>query len=67
MLFKDIYVVVPAYNEQKVIKDIINNLLKKFPNVIVVNDGSNDRTLEIINELVYTYLHIFNTYEFKTT
>jgi glycosyltransferase involved in cell wall biosynthesis len=51
MLFKDIYVVVPAFNEQKVIKDIINNLLKKFPNVIVVNDGSNDRTLEIINEL----------------
>ena len=43
--------VVPAFNEQKVIKDIINNLLKKFPNVIVVNDGSNDRTLEIINEL----------------
>ena len=43
--------VVPAYNEQKVIKDIINNLLKKFPNVIVVNDGSNDRTLEIINDI----------------
>ena len=51
MLFNEIYVVVPAFNEQKVIKDIINNLLKKFPNIIVVNDGSNDRTLEIINEL----------------
>ena len=51
MLFKDIYVIVPAFNEQKVIKDIINNLLKKFPNVIVINDGSNDKTLEIINDL----------------
>ena len=51
MQFKDIYVVVPAFNEQKVIKDIINSLLKKFSNVIVVNDGSNDRTLEIINDL----------------
>ena len=51
MQFKDIYVVVPAFNEQKVIKDIINSLLKKFSNVIVVNDGSNDRSLEIINDL----------------
>ena len=51
MQFKDIYVVVPAFNEQKVIKDIINSLLKKFSNVIVVNDGSNDRTLEMINDI----------------
>ena len=51
MQFKDIYVVVPAFNEQKIIKDIINSLLKKFSNVIVVNDGSNDRTLEIINDI----------------
>ena len=34
MKFKDIYVIVPAFNEQNVIKDIINNLLKKFSNVI---------------------------------
>ena len=51
MKFKDIYVIVPAFNEQNVIKDIINNLLKKFSNVIVINDGSNDKTLEIINDL----------------
>ena len=51
MKFKDIYVLVPAFNEQKVIKDIINSLLKNFSNVIVINDGSNDRTLEIINDL----------------
>ncbi len=51
MKFKDIYVVVPAFNEQKVIKDIIENLLKNFLNVIVVNDGSNDKTLEMIKDL----------------
>ncbi len=51
MKFKDIYVIVPAFNEQNVIKDIINNLLKKFSNVIVINDGSNDKTLEMINDL----------------
>lgn len=51
MQFKDVYVVVPAFNEQKVIKDIIKKLLKNFSNVIVVNDGSNDRTLEKINDL----------------
>ena len=51
MKFKDIYVIVPAFNEQNVIKDIINNLLKNFSNVIVINDGSNDKTLETINDL----------------
>lgn len=51
MKFKNIYVLVPAFNEQKVIKDIINNLLKNFSNVIVINDGSNDKTLEIIKDL----------------
>jgi len=51
MKFKDIYVIVPAFNEQNVIKDIINNLLKDFSNVIVINDGSNDKTLETINDL----------------
>ncbi len=51
MKFKDVYVIVPAFNEQNVIKDIINNLLKDFSNVIVINDGSNDKTLETINDL----------------
>lgn len=51
MKFKDVYVIVPAFNEQNVIKDIINNLLKNFSNVIVINDGSNDKTLETINDL----------------
>jgi len=42
-------VVIPAYNEGKVINDSINNVLQSdYPhfNIIVVNDGSNDDTLE---------------------
>ena len=48
MKYKDIYVIVPAYNEEKVIKEIISNLLKKFSNVIVVDDGSTDGTFNEI-------------------
>ena len=51
MKFKDIYVVVPVFNEQEVIEDVINDLLKNFSNVVAVNDGSHDKTLQILNDL----------------
>ena len=57
MKYKDIYVIVPAYNEEKVIKEIISNLLKKFSNVIVVDDGSTDRTFNEIKDLDVKILH----------
>ena len=57
MKYKDIYVIVPAYNEEKVIKEIISNLLKKFSNVILVDDGSTDRTFNEIKDLDVKILH----------
>ena len=57
MKYKDIYVIVPAYNEEKVIKEIISNLLKKFSNVIVVDDGSTDGTFNEIKDLDVKILH----------
>jgi len=46
-------IVIPAYNAQKTIKKAINsalrqNFLKKDFEIIVVNDGSTDKTLEIL-------------------
>ncbi len=46
--------IVPARNEERNIKDCINSLLKQnYPNfeLIVVDDRSEDRTLEILNKL----------------
>ena len=57
MKYKDIYVIVPAYNEEKVIKETISNLLKKFSNVIVVDDGSTDGTFNEIKDLDVKILH----------
>ncbi|RJQ51796.1 MAG: glycosyltransferase family 2 protein [Nitrospiraceae bacterium] len=46
-------IVVPAYNEEKTIVESINSLLKlKFPRleIIIVNDGSGDSTLEVLKK-----------------
>jgi len=47
----NISIVIPAYNEESVIQDRINNLAKVYPKdkmeLIISNDGSSDRTEEI--------------------
>jgi len=45
------FVVVPAYNEGRVIGDVITGLASAFPNIVVVNDGSSDETAEILRGL----------------
>jgi hypothetical protein len=48
-----ILVIVPAYNEESSIKGVIDDLRTHFPQgeVLVVNDGSGDRTSEIVKGL----------------
>ncbi len=48
-------IIVPVYNEEKVVKNSINSLLKlDYPNyeIIVVNDGSKDNTAKVAEEMV---------------
>ena len=45
------FVVVPAYNEGRVIGDVITGLASAFPNIVVVNEGSSDETAEILRGL----------------
>ena len=47
---KDIYLVVPAFNEEKTVSQIIEGIAEKGYNVILVNDGSKDKTLELAIE-----------------
>ncbi len=58
----DIFVVVPAYNEEKMIKKTINSLHNEgYYNIIVVDDGSNDRTYDILKKCdVIVCRHVIN-------
>jgi glycosyltransferase involved in cell wall biosynthesis len=54
------FVIIPAYNEQKHITSVIKKA-KKYCNVIVVDDGSTDRTYELAKkEDVPALRHIVN-------
>jgi glycosyltransferase involved in cell wall biosynthesis len=60
-MFDDTYIIVPAYNEEKVIRSTIGELQQSFSNIIVVNDGSSDNTLPLLRELgVITISHLIN-------
>lgn len=52
MIYPTLSVILPAYNEEKVIARTIESLIETdYPNkeIIVVDDGSKDKTLEIAN------------------
>lgn len=46
----NILVVVPAYNEEKTIKDVVLDLKKNGFNILVVDDSSSDRTASLAKE-----------------
>lgn len=50
-------ILICAYNEKRHIRKVVNSCLKKLKNVVVVNDGSKDNTL---NELRKTKAKIIN-------
>jgi len=57
------YVVVPAYNEEKTIGVVLEDLLRYFrrDEIVVVNDGSKDRTEEIARSYgVHVLTHLIN-------
>ncbi len=56
-----IVVVIPAYNEEKVVGEVVHAAIKEGFSVIVVDDGSTDRTGEIAREAgAKIYRHIIN-------
>ena len=46
-----IFVIIPAYNESKTIRDIVQRVLVHCEHVIVVDDASNDETSAAIKDL----------------
>jgi glycosyltransferase involved in cell wall biosynthesis len=60
---KDTYVILPAYNEATRIQPVIEEIAEKGYNMVIVNDGSSDNTLDVIKESKSRYpnqIHIFS-------
>ncbi|MCC5602189.1 glycosyltransferase [Nostoc favosum] len=58
-----ISVIIPAYNSEKTIKETIQSVLKQtFTNfeLIIINDGSRDSTIEVIAEIKDSRIKVFS-------
>ncbi|PRQ12181.1 glycosyl transferase [Corynebacterium sp. 13CS0277] len=45
----DTWLIIPCFNEGTVIRDVIENARRTFPNIVAVNDGSSDNSAEQIH------------------
>jgi polyprenyl-phospho-N-acetylgalactosaminyl synthase len=60
-MHEKVYVIVPVYNEEEEILDVLNDLKRYFKNILVVNDGSTDSTSDILElSNVDTLSHLIN-------
>lgn len=57
---KRVLIIIPAYNEEKSIKTVVDNITNNYPqyDYIVINDGSKDNTARICKENGYSYLDL---------
>jgi len=60
---KNICVLIPTYNNEKTLRRVIDGVLDYTNNIIIVNDGSTDSTLEILK--TYPQISVINLPENK--
>lgn len=58
-------IIIPVYNGEKYINECLNSIIKEIKNkkeiqIIIINDGSSDKTKEIIEAIEYENLKIYN-------
>ena len=58
---EEVAVIIPVYNEGKVIKSVIDKVLKEYKYVVCINDGSSDNSREeILKTKAYFVDHPIN-------
>jgi len=58
---KGIFIVIPAYNEAKTVREVVQELLASYTHVIVVDDGSSDETYsETLTSRATLLHHVIN-------
>lgn len=57
---KKILIIIPAYNEEGNIKNVVDNILNNFPqyDYVVIDDGSTDQTKQICSDNNYNYISL---------
>lgn len=57
---KELLIIIPAYNEEENIQNVVEHIIKHYPqyDYVVVNDGSKDRTGSICREKGYELLDL---------
>lgn len=57
----DVAIIIPVYNEGRVVKSVVQDILKYFSNVVCVNDGSqDDSSQQIATTTAYLIEHPIN-------
>ena len=56
----DLLIIIPAYNEEGSIENVVNNIIQNYPqyDYVIINDGSRDKTSQICHENHYNIVDL---------
>ena len=56
----DLLIIIPAYNEEGSIENVVNNIIHNYPHYdyVIINDGSRDKTSQICHENHYNIVDL---------
>ena len=56
-----VFVIIPAYNEAECVAEVVASVRAHYPNVVVVDDGSTDRTFDVAKaKATHLLRHVIN-------
>ena len=56
----DLLIIIPAYNEEGSIQNVVQNIIRNYPqyDYVIINDGSRDKTSQICHENQYNIVDL---------